>query len=78
MAKYAIYVFCNECEESHPMGISIELKDGPAKKESIGDLYAGEELPPNIANLITNKIRCPNTGKIFVQKDNDQVFLVPV
>lgn len=78
MAKYAIYVFCNECAEPHPMGISIDLKNGPPKKESIGNLYAGEPLPPNIANLMKNKTTCPKTGKSFVQEDNNQVFLVPI
>lgn len=78
MAKYDVYVFCNECGEVHPMGIRIGLDDGPVEKESIGDLYAGKELPPNIANLVNNETLCPNSRQMFTQKNNNQVFLVPV
>ncbi len=78
MANYAVYVFCNECSDVHPMGISIKRDDGPTEKQSIGDLFAGKELPQDIANLINNTTVCPSTGKAFVQEDNNQVFLVPV
>jgi hypothetical protein len=50
MSKYSVYVFCDECGETHPMGISIDLRDGPAEKASIGDAYKGKELPQNVAN----------------------------
>jgi len=78
MAKYDVYVFCNECGDVHKMGIRIGLDDGPAKKESIGNVYAGKELPPNIAQLSKNEMTCPKTGKIFTQKDNNQIFIVSV
>jgi len=78
MAKYSVYFFCDECAQVHPLGILIDLNDGPAKKESIGDTYAGKELPPQIATLIGNMTNCPTTGKLTSQKDNNQVFLVPV
>jgi len=78
MGTYAVYVYCNECADVHPMGISISLDIGPIQKESIGNLYAGKDLPPNVANLINNKTICPNTGKWFNQKDNNQIFLVAI
>ena len=78
MADYDVYVFCNECSDVHPMGIRIGLDEGPVNRESIGNVYAGKELPENIANLLSNYIQCPKTGKMFIQKDNNQVFLVPV
>ena len=78
MAKYGIHVFCDECGKTHPMGISIELNDGPAEKASIGDTYSGRDLPPQVAKLVNNRIQCPETGELLVQKDNDQVFLVPL
>ena len=78
MANYDVYVFCNECSDVHPMGVRIALDDGPVEKESIGDLYAGQELPLAITNLVNNKTKCPNTGNLFTQKDNNQVFLVPI
>lgn len=56
----------------------VELNDGPAEKASIGDTYAGKELPTDVANLIGNMTNCPNTGKLTSQADNNQVFLVAV
>jgi hypothetical protein len=78
MAKYSVHFFCNECGDVHPIGISVNLNDGPTQKASIGDTYAGKELNPNIANLINNKTKCPKTDKWTSQKDNNQVFLVPI
>ena len=78
MAEYSVYFFCNECSEVHSLGILIELDDGPVKKESIGNLYAGKELPPEVAKLSRNIPTCPNTGKLTSQEDNNKVFLVPV
>ncbi len=77
MALYEVQVFCNICGEVHRMGLGFELDDGPSKRESIGDTYAGKELPPKIASLINNQMECPNTKKMFTQQDNKQVFLVP-
>jgi hypothetical protein len=54
------------------------LNDGPTKKASIGDAYQGKELPHNIANMVDARITCPKTGKWITQKDNNQMFLVPV
>ncbi len=78
MAKYSVYFFCDECSQVHPMGIGLTLDDGPTKKESIGNTYAGKELPTQVATLSNNKVSCPNTGRLTSQKDNNQVFLVPV
>ena len=78
MANYSVYVFCDGCGDVHPMGISVGLEDGPADKASIGDTYAGKELPPEIATLINNTTICPKSGKAILQRDNDQVFLVPI
>jgi len=60
------------------MGIRLNLDDGPVDRASIGDTYAGKELPPPLATLRNNSIRCPQTGKVVVQHTNDDVFLVPV
>jgi len=76
MATYGVYVFCNSCGRVHSMGIGIDLDLGPVVRKSIGDAYAGKALPPEVINLLSNKTKCPATGKWFVQKDNKQVFLV--
>lgn len=78
MAKYAVHFFCDECSQTHPLGISLDLDDGPPDKASIGDTYAGKELPTKVARLTNNETNCPVTGKRTSQADNDQVFLVPV
>ena len=78
MAEYAIHFFCDECGKVHPLGIAVALDDGPAEKESIGNLYAGKELPERIGKVIGNMTTCPNTGKLTAQKDNNQVFLVAI
>ena len=76
MAKYEVYVFCNNCGDVHRMKMLVDLHDGPAERESIADFYEGKDLPENIANLTSNYIQCPNTGRMFRQKDNNQIFLV--
>jgi hypothetical protein len=74
MATYSVFVFCDDCGDVHPMGISVELDDGPPERDSIGNTYAGRELPPNIAQLINNKTYCPKSGRQIIQRDNNQVF----
>jgi len=76
MPQFEVYVFCNECGQPHSAHIAMQL-DLPVEKHSIGDLYAGQEVPPNL-RMTNNYFQCPNTGKMFVQQDNRQVFLVPV
>ena len=78
MVTYSVYFYCDECNEVHPLGMTVGLDDGPSERASIGDAYLGKALNSNIANLINHKITCPNTGKITFQKDNNQIFLVPV
>ena len=78
MATYKVLVFCNDCVDVHEMGIRLSLDDGPTDKQSIGDVYSGKELPPEVLRLYNNSVQCPKTGKYFYQRDNHQVFLVPV
>ena len=54
MGIYDVYVFCDECNDSHDMSFCISLDDGPAEKESIENLYAGKELPSYFATLLNN------------------------
>jgi len=78
MDIYDVYVFCDECNDSHNMSFCISLDDGPAEKESIENLYAGKEVPSYFATLLKNKVQCPNTQRMFLRKDNNQIFLVSV
>jgi hypothetical protein len=77
MAQYSIVVSCNKCAGMHEMGISIRMANGPAQKQSIGELYDGKSLPKSLANLTQNSVTCPKTGRQSTQKNNHQIFLVP-
>ncbi|UCF73779.1 MAG: hypothetical protein JSW35_04845 [Deltaproteobacteria bacterium] len=78
MPKYKVYVFCDECGIRHLMPVIIALDHGLDQNESTGDIHAGKKLPPEIAKLLNTFVRCPNTGKRYVQEGDDRVFLVPV
>ena len=78
MDIYDVYVFCDECNDSHDMSFCISLDNGPTERESIENLYAGKEVPSYFVTLLNNKVQCPNTQRMFLQKDNNQIFLVPV
>ena len=78
MALYSVFFFCDECSQVHPLGITVKLDDGPPDRASIGDTYAGRELPPQVASLKGNMTPCPVTGRMTSQEDNNQVFLVPI
>jgi hypothetical protein len=76
-AQYSIVASCNKCNGMHDMGISVTMENGPASKQSIGELYDGKSLPKNLANLTNTSISCPKTGRQSTQKNNHQIFLVP-
>jgi hypothetical protein len=78
MAKYQVHMFCNECGQTHPFPIGFEMVDGPPTKAAVGDVYDGIELPPQLATMVNNSLQCPVTGRLTTQKDNNQVFLVPI
>jgi hypothetical protein len=78
MADYDVYVFCNECNGVHSAELRIELQYGPVDKQSVSDLYSGGEPPAVIEMLKNSYYQCSKTGKTFFQKDQNQVFLVPV
>ena len=76
-AQYSIVVSCNRCAGVHEMGISVTMENGPARKQSIGELYDGKTVPKFLANLTQNSVTCPKTGRQSTQRNNHQIFLVP-
>lgn len=78
MANYRVVAFCDHCTDSHDYPIAIELSDGPIDKESIGNYYAGRDLPESVANVVGNQITCTTTGKPLMQKNNYQIYLVAI
>ena len=78
MADYDVYVLCNECNDIHSAELRIELQYGPGEKQSLSDVYSREEPPAIIGMLKNSYYRCSKTGKTFLQKDLNHVYLVPV
>lgn len=78
MTNYSIHFHCEECCETHPLGVYINLDEGPAKTENLNRAYAGKEPDPFIVSLTNNITTCPITGRLTKQKDNEQVYLVPI
>jgi hypothetical protein len=79
MADYDIYFYCEECKQTHPLGVKISITDEhPPEKLSVGAFYAGKQLPPEIANHVDSQILCPKRGKMYTQKDLNQIFLEPI
>jgi hypothetical protein len=78
MADYDIHFYCEECKQTHPLGVKIPIKDGPRIKRSVGAFYAVKQPPPEIADLVDSRVLCPKTGKMYTQKDLHQIYLLPV
>ncbi len=74
--RYMMHVFCNECSVPHPAGLVIEREELLAPDQSIGDIYDGRKVPEQIVTMLHNHFQCPNTGNLYTQEDNRQVFLV--
>lgn len=74
--RYLMHVFCNECGEPHSAQIAIERDELLSPTQSVGDIYDGVEVPPEIVMMLGNRFQCPNTGRFYEQRDNHQVFLV--
>jgi uncharacterized protein with GYD domain len=77
VGKYDIFFLCNACGDSHSMGISVTLENGPASQQSIAEVYAGKDLPSSLSMLKGTRVYCPKTGRHYSQKDNTKIFLVP-
>jgi hypothetical protein len=78
MANYDISFYCEECRQTHPLGIEIRINGGPPAKQSVGAFYTDSQVPPDIKGFISSQVLCPNTGKMFTRKDLHQIFLVPL
>src|SRR5262247_2491652 len=75
--QYSLLALCNKCGAMHDMAVSVVLNDGPIQKQSIGHVYNGRTLPKSLADLASRGVSCPKTGRQSIQKDKNQIFLVP-
>ncbi len=78
MSTFMTYAFCNHCPGTHPSGIAIGDDKGRFRQSRLNDPTDGQPLPEDLASLRNNAFQCPTTGKMYLQKNNDQVFLVRV
>ena len=76
MTNFEVHFFCDECSQTHFLGMVI-ARNAPAVKTSVGDAYSGLPVPATL-QIENNSTRCTITGRLTSQKDNNQVFLVPV
>jgi hypothetical protein len=77
MSRYMIHAYCDDCSTTHSMGVSVVLTEGPAEKTSIGTVYAVRHLPANLNIMLRNAVKCPKTGRIFQQTDNNKIYIAP-
>jgi len=78
MGKYQLHALCDECGETHFIDITIQLDEGPSKKEKLVDTFAGKEIPQEIiALIIRSKLSCPHSGVTASLTGYEQVFLIP-
>lgn len=78
MPMYSISVFCDLCGRVHATGVVIDLSDGPDDTQSIGDAYQGKVFPVVLAVHRKVKIKCFIKMKVFEQKNDHKIFLVPI
>jgi hypothetical protein len=56
----------------------VRLDDGPPGLQSIGEWYAGKELPDDLKDLTSLFVFCRQTGERFIQPDYYKIFLDPI
>jgi hypothetical protein len=59
------------------MRIRVHLDNGPLEKQSIAATFPGTTRPPQLQAIDGHKTLCLKTGRMFVQKNHDHIFLVP-
>lgn len=78
MGEYSVLFYCDECCEVHPLGMSVKMDHGPTNRTRACDLYVHKDIEPDILRMKQNTTTCPNTGKLTSQKDDRQLFLIPL
>jgi len=76
MTSYTVYVYCGECDVRHNTPLTINLDEPDFDGKSIGEVYDGQDVAPAVLSLLNDKFRCPATGGLFSQLENNEVFLI--
>ena len=74
MATYKVLVFCNDCVDVHEMGVRLFLDAGHADKQSIGDVYNGKELPPEVYACTIIPFSVPRLENTFIRETMIKCF----
>jgi hypothetical protein len=53
------------------------VNDGPPEKTCIASVYADKGLPPALGIMLRNAVKCPKTGRVFQQTDNNKIYIAP-
>lgn len=59
------------------MPIIVTLEDGPAELQTISDVYSRKVLPAVLRDLNCTPVTCWETGRSFIQENNEKIILVP-
>jgi hypothetical protein len=78
MVSYDIFFTCKECCGEHPLGVKIQIPDGPKQRTSIGAFYADKKIPEQIKRLTDHHFECPKSKNSLFHDDVYQLFLVPL
>jgi hypothetical protein len=77
----SVYAYCPNCFDVHPLNFDVFVPTAELKImvtiKGINDVYKGYELPDNYV-FTNNDFVCPVNKKTYYQKDNTQIFFVPV
>jgi hypothetical protein len=77
MGMYRVYAHCVFCDEGHPFPFAVSLHINSGRKGSVGEIYEGKQLPRDIENIVKYTIQCTKSGSFFMQRNLNEVYLVP-
>ncbi|HMJ09349.1 MAG TPA: hypothetical protein VK468_10115 [Pyrinomonadaceae bacterium] len=76
MPLYDVYVTCDQCGQPHSVHVQLTIEDENLNKARVVDVFPGNELPPAIVFMQTNKYRCPHTKQLFPASNIEQAMLI--
>jgi hypothetical protein len=77
MPAYEIYFRCDDCKREHTIHMKIHLSEGPDRKQSLAEFFAGRSMPPQVSSLQGHNAFCLKTGRRFKLDKDEQILLVP-
>jgi hypothetical protein len=75
--NYKVLVRCEFCDRIHATGLTVELSEGPEKKQTVAGFFRARPLPLTLSKLLRNAILCRESGKSVMLNDPANLYLVP-